>query len=100
VVWLYRGDLGVFPGPVRRRLEAEPLAISPVVELELGYLHEVGKTTAPAEAVLRELGARLGLVVDEISASLLFRAATAITWTRDPFDRLLVAQAVAAKTQP
>ena len=42
VVWLYAGDLRRFSPGARRRLGGEELRISPMVAIEIQYLHEVG----------------------------------------------------------
>jgi PIN domain nuclease of toxin-antitoxin system len=93
LVWLYGGLLSHIPAAVQRRLNQEQLALSPFVRLELGYLYEVGRVRAPAEAVIDDLSARLELVLADVSSSAVCRAALALTWTRDPFDRLLAAHA-------
>jgi PIN domain nuclease of toxin-antitoxin system len=96
VAWTHGGENDRLPARVARRMDAEPLAISPVVVLELQYLYEVGRTTEPAEAVLDELRPRLELTVADVPAEELFAAALPLAWTRDPFDRLLAAHAVLA----
>lgn len=68
--------------------------MSPVVELELTFLHEVGKVTEPAAAPLAALRRTIGLRVIDVSLAEMVQAATEISWTRDPFDRLLAAQAI------
>jgi PIN domain nuclease of toxin-antitoxin system len=93
VVWLYDGRPGQIPAAVRERLDHEQLAVSPFVHLELTYLHEVGRGRAPAQTVLDELAARLGLQVSDVPAGAVCSAAVGLTWTRDPFDRLLAAHA-------
>ena len=95
LVWLYGGLLDRIPAPVQARLNREQLALSPFVQLELGYLYEVGRVRAPAQRVVDELTARLELVVADVSAATVCGAALDLTWTRDPFDRLLAAHATA-----
>ncbi|MBI2572076.1 MAG: type II toxin-antitoxin system VapC family toxin [Candidatus Schekmanbacteria bacterium] len=95
VVWLYAGDLERFPAGAQRRLEeAEVLGVSPAVVLELQYLHEIGRVTVPPAAILADLGTRLGLRVVETLLGPLVEQACCLGWTRDPFDRLIVAQAL------
>lgn len=48
-----------------------------------------------ADAVLSELRRSLGLTVNAAPFPAVVAAATDLTWTRDPFDRLISAQAVA-----
>jgi PIN domain nuclease of toxin-antitoxin system len=93
LVWLYGGELRRIPQAVQRRLNREQLALSPFTELELGYLYEIGKVTVPAVAVLEELSARLELVLADVPAASVCKAALHLTWTRNPFDRLLAAHA-------
>jgi PIN domain nuclease of toxin-antitoxin system len=93
LVWLYAGELRRIPQSVQRRLNREQLALSPFAQLELGYLYEVGKVTIPAAVVVEELSARLELVLADVPAASICKAALDVTWTRDPFDRLLVAHA-------
>jgi PIN domain nuclease of toxin-antitoxin system len=96
VAWLYAGETGRFPDSVVRRLEAEDdLAVSPLVALELQYLHEIGRTSQPADTVLTALGRTLGLRTADCSLAELIGHAIAFDWTRDPFDRLLAAHATA-----
>lgn len=93
LVWLYAGLLQRFPSAVRRRLNHEQLALSPFVQLELAYLYEVGRVSSPAQVVTDELRTRLELVVADAAVGAVCSAALGLTWTRDPFDRLLAAHA-------
>jgi PIN domain nuclease of toxin-antitoxin system len=93
VVWLYAGDLRRFSPAARRRLDREDLRISPMVALEVQYLHEVGRISEKADVVLSDLGRKLGLAQAEGDFSAVAAAAIDLGWTRDPFDRLIVAHA-------
>jgi PIN domain nuclease of toxin-antitoxin system len=93
VVWLYAGLMERFPPSVRERLEG-PLAVSPVVELELQYLFEVGRTTVAAEEVISDLRSRIGIETADASLIAVVDVARELSWTRDPFDRLISAQAI------
>ena len=63
--------------------------------LELEYLHEIGRTTEPADVVVAALGNRLGLQVPQSRLDLIAQRALTVKWTRDPFDRLIAGQAIA-----
>lgn len=95
VAWLFEGDIDRLPPAARRRLDTDPLAISPIVELELAYLHEIGRTSQPPGVVLQELRASVGLTVSSAPFRSVVAAAIGLAWTRDPFDRLIGAQAIA-----
>jgi PIN domain nuclease of toxin-antitoxin system len=96
VGWLYEGADRRIPAAVRSLLDSEEPFVSPIVELELTYLYEVGRVTEPAKAPLGALERTIGLRVSDVSAAALAKAAVGLSWTRDPFDRMIAAQAVVA----
>lgn len=77
-------------------LEIEEAFVSPVVELELTYLYEVGRVSEPAEAPLTALRRSVGLQVADASLEAVVAAAARLSWTRDPFDRMIAAHAIVA----
>lgn len=94
VLWLYAGDQ-VRLAPVRETLERSDLLISPMVVLEMQYLFETGRITLPAEAVIGDLTGRVGLRLASPSFAKIVAQALNQSWTRDPFDRLIVGTAMA-----
>lgn len=95
-VWLHTGAMSKLSPRALREIDANELAVSPIVELELGFLHEIGRTAGPSSQVLSALSSSIGLRVAQIGFAPLCSAAVGITWTRDPFDRMLAAHAVVA----
>lgn len=93
VAWLYAGETQRFPAGPRRLLEEDDLAVSPVVGLELQYLHEIERLSQSSDVVLAALGRTLGLRVVDCSVAELVDHAIGFDWTRDPFDRLIAAHA-------
>lgn len=93
LVWLFAGDVARFPEPARERLETQPLGVSPMAALELQYLYETERVTEPASVVMQDLERRIGLEVVDASFSELVDRAMSLSWTRDPFDRLIAAHA-------
>lgn len=93
LVWLYQGRR--LPGAVERRVNREQLGLSPFVKLELGYLNEIGRFRPPVRTAIDELSSRLGVITADVAASAVCEAAIGISWTRDPFDRLIAAHAIA-----
>lgn len=91
--WLYAGLAERFAPSVRELLEREDLFVSPMVELELQYLHEIGRLGEGGRTVVAGLGALVGLRVCDRPFGQVVAKALELTWTRDPFDRLIVAQA-------
>lgn len=94
VIWLYEGALEQFSPTAREAIEVGRCAISPMVRLELQYMFEIGRNETDARTVLDILRAQLGLDESRTDFSLVVLAALPLVWTRDPFDRLIVAQAV------
>lgn len=96
VVWLHTGQLRRFTPAVLDRLRPGGHHVSPAVRLELAYLHEIGRIATSSDVVLDTLRAHGGLDVASEPFDLVALRAVALTWTRDPFDRLIVAQALVA----
>ena len=94
--WLYEGAEQRIPGSVRKLVESQEPFVSPIVELELTYLYEVGRVTEPAVAPLAALRKTIGLQAADVPLSALVQAASSLSWTRDPFDRMIAAQAIVA----
>lgn len=69
------------------------LFISPFVRLELQYLYETQRVTVDSTAITADLATRLGLMVCDKELNQIVNQAIAFSWTRDPFDRLIVAHA-------
>jgi PIN domain nuclease of toxin-antitoxin system len=96
VLWVYTGQVLRLSTRATRELEASDVAVSPVVELELASLNEIGRVTDTPAMILAALGSSIGLSVSQIGFGPLCATAVGVTWTRDPFDRMLAAHAVAA----
>ncbi len=94
VAWLFGRGAESLSSVAANRIEgADAVVISPMVRLELQYLHEIGRLGQPALPVLDALEGAMGLRMAEDPFTLVVREAEARSLTRDPFDRLIVAQA-------
>ena len=93
VAWLYAGRADLLSKRARTLIDAEELRISPAVILELQYLQEIGRLAVGAHAVVQSLAAQLGLQVCDLSFAAVIESAIEQSWTRDPFDRIIVGQA-------
>ncbi len=94
VLWMAAGDTRRLK-PVADRLRRSTLLVSPIVLVELELLHEIGRIRAPVSdvwEVLLEHG--VAEAIGDIRA--VGQQARLLGWTRDPFDRLIVAHALAA----
>jgi PIN domain nuclease of toxin-antitoxin system len=95
VIWLYEGRGDRFPAAVRARLAASRPLISPIVRLELAFLHEIGRLTVGPAEILDALRVDADLGVAESPFERVAAIASTLSWTRDPFDRLIAAHAMA-----
>jgi len=93
VAWLYAGRHDLLGRKAVARIERSELLVSPMVLLELEYLHQSGCTARGAEGVIDDLASRIGLRVSETPFAAVVKRGLAMVWTRDPFDRLIVAHA-------
>jgi PIN domain nuclease of toxin-antitoxin system len=96
--WLFAGRVDLFPAAVRTLLDENDLLISPIVVLELQYLYEIRRTNEPAQVVVESLGDAIGLKICDQPFPPVIGAALDQKWTRDPFDRILVAHAALRET--
>ena len=98
VVWLAMKEHHRLPDDVIERINASELMVSPAVILELQYLVETKKIAGHPLKIIESLQAVTGLEICKDSFEWVIRESLALSWTRDPFDRLIVAQASLAKT--
>lgn len=92
--WLFAGRTDLLPQAVRTLLDEHDLLVSPAVKLELQYLYEIQRTAEPARVVIETLERELGLKVCDLPFPGVVEIAVDQDWTRDPFDRLIVSQAI------
>lgn len=94
---LYEGRTSGLGIAARRAIDRETVTISPAVLLEIELLHEIGRLRVGATPVSMRLGEDLSIrVATERFADVAIEA-LALGFTRDPFDRLIVAHAALAK---
>lgn len=96
LVWLYE-DPTDFPPAVKALLDRDELYVSPFVALELQYLWETQRILAEPGLILENAYTGLGLSMDASNAGTAILWSRNLTWTRDPFDRIITAQASIAQ---
>jgi PIN domain nuclease of toxin-antitoxin system len=93
MVWLCEGLVDRLSPVAAAAIEESELAISPMVLLELEYLTEIKRIVKPPLALLNQLQTQIGLRISDHSFQAVVHTSLFETWTRDPFDRLIVAHA-------
>ncbi len=96
IVWLYAGQVSRIPQTAQSMIEEQDVCISPMVVLELSYLHEIERLSVDAPVIVESLEASLGLCVCTMPFHQLVMEAAAQKWTRDPFDRIIASNAICA----
>jgi PIN domain nuclease of toxin-antitoxin system len=91
VVWLYAGTPERLSKSAIEAINNNDLVVSPIVELELTHLFEIGRLTVNGPTILGDLS--------DSSMVAVMQAAGGLSWTRDPFDRIIVGDAIAANTR-
>ncbi|MEO8502656.1 MAG: PIN domain-containing protein [Acidobacteriota bacterium] len=93
-IFLWEGRIEAFGKAATALLERSALFVSPLVRLELAFLKEVGKLRVDPDRILGGLVAELGVSQSDDPLASVVARSMELTWTRDPFDRLLVATAI------
>lgn len=93
VVWLYAGQTEKLSAKVRSYINENDIYISPIVSLELQYLLEVKRIIPKPQTVISALSEAIGLNVCDKNFYQIVQCAQQYSWIRDPFDRIIVAQA-------
>ncbi len=94
VVWLYGFAAQKLSERALKLIEESlHVLISPMVLLELEFLHEIGKIAVLPQIIHEYLADRIALEICGRDFQEVVRNAMRQTWTRDPFDRMITAQA-------
>jgi PIN domain nuclease of toxin-antitoxin system len=100
VVWLAAGKVSRISPKAKAQLERSELLISPVVLLELEYVHELKRVKLPARDLFQKVAHEVGVRLCDLSFASIVASSLDEKWTRDPFDRLIVANAKASGFAP
>jgi PIN domain nuclease of toxin-antitoxin system len=84
----------------RLQIDMDDVIVSSMVLLELEMLREKGVLKIGAEAMIGDLAQSIGLSVCQLPMSRIIQHSLSLGWTRDPGDRLIVANAIAANESP
>jgi PIN domain nuclease of toxin-antitoxin system len=93
-VFLWEGRIDLFGADSRSLLESADLRVSPIVRLELKFLEEIGRLKVAPGRIMRWLSAELGVVSSADVFDHVVAHAVGLSWTRDPFDRIIAATAM------
>ena len=93
LVRLYQGEVGQLSDDSKRAIDENEVYASAAALLELELLHEIGRLKPAASRIISGLNESIGLTICDLPFRLVASHALSQKWTRDPFDRLIVANA-------
>ena len=93
-VWLFAGQVEKLSDQAKNLLNENEIQVSPIVRLELQYLNEIKRITVSANDIITDLSNSIGLKVCDKDFNNIINSSMNITWTRDPFDRIIVGNAL------
>lgn len=96
LVYLFAGEVNRLGAAARKAIDREESLASAAAVLELEFLHEIGRLKPTASKLISGLANDIGLRVCDMPFRRVVDQALSEGWTRDPFDRLIVANAKAA----
>lgn len=100
VIFLHSGDAQRLTGRAIEQIEKADLMVSSMVLLELEMLYEKGTVRYPAQEILADLSQQVGVAVCQLPMAAIIGSALRVKWTRDPGDRIIVANAIANNESP
>ncbi len=92
-IWLYSGEFDLFKPKTLKLINENPICISHIVRLEMKYLNEIGRITQQPDVIISALANEIGLVYSDNNIDRIISQAIHLDFTRDPFDRIIVADA-------
>ncbi|WP_427159440.1 type II toxin-antitoxin system VapC family toxin [Aliinostoc sp. HNIBRCY26] len=97
VAWLYSGLTDKLTDVAKTLINNNEVYISAIVRLELQYLYEIKRITDEPNVIIADLSNHIDLKVCNKNFNDIISVALTITWTRDPFDRIITANALLDK---
>lgn len=92
--FLVNKETNKLPRQCQKLIEYESLWISPIALLELTYLYQNGRLKYDSSTIFSYLKTTVSLQQSQTPIDSLILAAMNIGWTRDLFDRLIVADCI------
>jgi PIN domain nuclease of toxin-antitoxin system len=99
-VFLHSGNRTRLTGRAAEQIERTDLLVSGMVMLELEMLYEKGVLQYAAREILSDLNQQIGVTVCRLPMAVVMQSAMSLKWTREPGDRIIVANALANNEAP
>lgn len=99
-IFLHAGEVARLTQRATEQIERAELLVSAMVMLELEMLYEKGAVRYTASQILSDLNQQIGLSVCQFPMATVMSSALRVKWTREPGDRIIVANAIANNEAP
>jgi len=99
-IFLHAGDASRLTQRAAEQIESADLLVSAMVMLELEMLYEKGAIAYTASQILSDLNQQIGVSVCQFPMAVVMSSALRVKWTREPGDRIIVANAIANNEAP
>jgi PIN domain nuclease of toxin-antitoxin system len=93
VIWLCQNSIEKLTPRAVDAINEHDLRISPIVLIELGYLNQIGRIVRAPQDLAKQLRIQIGVEICDHPFRELAETALFETWTRDPFDLMIVSHA-------
>ena len=100
VIFLHSGNAARLTLRAAKQIESTGLLVSAMVMLELEMLYEKGAIKYSASQILSDLNQQIGVSVCQLPMAVVMSSALPVKWTREPGDRIIVANAIANNQAP
>ena len=94
-LWLYDARIELLSAKAQQTLNQQQAFLPQIARLELHLLHEIERINTQPEEILTFLSDKIGMSVSEQPCPSIIDQAALLSWTRDPFDRMIVAESTA-----
>ncbi|MGK7892480.1 MAG: type II toxin-antitoxin system VapC family toxin [Microcystaceae cyanobacterium] len=94
VVWLYAGLTDKLTDLAKTLINDHDVYISAIVRLELQYLYEIERISVQPDSIISDLSDQIDMRICDRNFNDIISHALSIAWTRDPFDRIITANAM------
>jgi PIN domain nuclease of toxin-antitoxin system len=99
-IFLHSGNAARITNRAAEQIESTDLLVSGMVMLELEMLYEKGAIKYTASQILSDLNQQIGVSVCQLPIGVVMNSALRLKWTREPGDRIIVANAIANNEAP
>ena len=99
-IFLHSGDAARLTQRAKEQIESVDLLVSAMVMLELEMLYEKGAIRYTASQILSDLNQQIGASICQFPMAAVMNSALRVKWTREPGDRIIVANAIANNEAP